>query len=122
VARQWPDATAKRDDQAVAQRNGQAVAQLDGHSTARRGGPTVARHGGQARWSNGGSVPRPRGDGWRIAASFGSGDRIHRHAPSVRFPSNDGLLRLDVDDSKVQGLDLGSMGLDQGSIFFIFKN
>jgi hypothetical protein len=42
-----------------------------------------------------------------------------RCAPSARFPFDDGLLLLDGDGSKVQGLDLG---LDRGLVFFIFKN
>jgi hypothetical protein len=40
--------------------------------------------------------------------------------PSAHFPSDDGLLRLDDDDSKVHGLDLDSPGLDLGSVFFYF--
>jgi hypothetical protein len=119
---QWPGNGLTRRPSATTRRWPDATARQWPSSTATRRLDAVARHGGQARRSNGGSAPRPRGDGWRTAASFGSGDSIHRHAPSVRFPSNDGLLRLDVDDSKVQGLDLGSTGLDQGSIFFIFKN
>jgi hypothetical protein len=41
--------------------------------------------------------------------------------PSVRFPSSDDLLWLNDDGSKVQGLDLGPMGLDLGSVFFYFQ-
>jgi hypothetical protein len=33
-----------------------------------------------------------------------------------------GLLQLDRDGSKVQGLDLGTTGLDLGSVFFFQKS
>jgi hypothetical protein len=41
-------------------------------------------------------------------------DDLLHCTPSMRFPSSGGLLRLDGDDSKVQGLDLGL-------VFFYFQ-
>jgi hypothetical protein len=41
-----------------------------------------------------------------------------RCAPSARFPFDDGLLLLDGDGSKVQGMDVG---LDRGLVFFYFS-